>query len=103
MREDHNGVSSWLQRPSDIAPVALGPLVLISRWAATHIAAVDVQPISRKANRYRMAYEGAADREISLAKTQWESAITTGGRPSDEESDPAVAFSIEPFPGQQTR
>ena len=40
-----------------------------------------------------MAYEGTADREISLAKTQWESAITTGGRPSDEKSDPTVAFS----------
>jgi hypothetical protein len=46
MDKDYDGVLSWLQRPSDIAAVEFGPLVLISRWAATHIVAVDIQPIS---------------------------------------------------------
>jgi len=35
-----------VERRSDIAAVALGPLVLISRWSSTHIVAVDVQPVS---------------------------------------------------------
>jgi hypothetical protein len=42
-----------LQRPPDIAAVALGPLVLISRWATAHIPAVDVQPISSESEEVK--------------------------------------------------